>query len=93
MDGCASKSLGPENAFKVLDHAYAEAGESTRAGQRSIDEQTLSEGSLGWFALGALGLLRWRKRRSQAAWTYQSLRPTGSGKEGELPRCATDGDA
>ena len=65
----------PENAFKVLDYAYADPGEPIRAGQRSsdeqapdqdsTDEQAPEEGSLGWLALGAAGLLAWRKSRSR----------------------------
>jgi hypothetical protein len=53
----------PENAFKVLGYAYADPGEPIRAGQRSSDERAPDEGSLGWLALGAIGLLTWRKRR------------------------------
>ena len=58
-------------AFKLLDYAWADAGESIFAGQRSSDEkapdQAVEQNSLGWLALGAVGLLAWRKRRSQAA--------------------------
>ncbi len=55
----------PENAFKVLDYAYADPGERIRAGQTSSDEQSPDQGSLGWLALGAVGLLAWRKSRSR----------------------------
>jgi MYXO-CTERM domain-containing protein len=59
---------GPGNPFKVVSYAYADPGEPIRAGQRcSTDEQAPEEGSLGWLALGAAGLLAWRKRRSRAA--------------------------
>jgi hypothetical protein len=64
-------------AFKVLDFAYADPGELITAGQRppgvSEDDQDISddqgpdEGSLGGLALGAVGLLAWRKSRSRAA--------------------------
>jgi hypothetical protein len=67
----------PENAFKVIDYAYADPGEPIRAGQRSSDEQASDQGStdeqapdqgsLGGLALGAVGLLAWRKSRSRAA--------------------------
>jgi MYXO-CTERM domain-containing protein len=57
----------PENAFKVLDYAYADPGEPIRAGQTSSDEQSPAQGSLGWLALGAVGLLAWRKSRSRTA--------------------------
>jgi len=57
----------PENAFTVLDYAYADPGEPIRAGQRRSTEQIPSEGSLGGLALGAVGLLAWRKSRSLTA--------------------------
>jgi len=57
----------PENAFTVLDYAYADPGEPIRAGQRRSTEQIPSEGSLGGLALGAIGLVAWRKSRPQAA--------------------------
>lgn len=53
-------------AFRVADYAYADPGEPIRAGQRSSsDEQAPDQGSLGWLALGAAGLLAWRKSRSR----------------------------
>jgi hypothetical protein len=56
------------NSFKVLDWAYADAGEPIFAGQRSSDEQppdqAVEQNSLGWLALGAAGLLVWRKHRA-----------------------------
>jgi hypothetical protein len=62
-------------AFEVLDYAYADRGEPIRAGQTSSNEMVPEEnddivpqeGSLGWLALGAAGLLAWRKRRSRTA--------------------------
>ena len=57
----------PENAFTVLDYAYADPGEPITAGQRSSDGQAPDQGSLGWLAAGAVGLLAWRKSRSQTA--------------------------
>jgi len=66
---------GWANAFKLIDYAYADPGEPIRAGQRSSDEQAPDqgstdeqgpdEGSLGWLALGAAGLLAWRRRRAR----------------------------
>jgi len=53
-----------ENGFRVLEYAYADPGEPITAGQRSSDQQTPDEGSLGWLALGAVGLLAWRRQRS-----------------------------
>jgi hypothetical protein len=65
----------PENAFRVLDYAYADPGEPITAGQRSSNEMVPEEtddivpqeGSLGALALGAAGLLAWRKSRSRTA--------------------------
>jgi hypothetical protein len=63
--------------FKVLDFAYADPGEPITAGEGiprgSEDDQDISddqgpdEGSLGGLALGAVGLLAWRKSRSRTA--------------------------
>ena len=64
-------------AFKVLDFAYGDPGEPITAGQgiprgsegdQDIsDDQLPGEGSLGGLALGAVGLLAWRKSRSRTA--------------------------
>jgi hypothetical protein len=69
--------IPPGYAFKVLDFAYADPGEPITAGQGiprgSEDDQDISddqgpdEGSLGGLALGAVGLLAWRKSRSRTA--------------------------
>ena len=59
--------LNNNNGFMLLDYAYADPGEPITAGQRSSAGQTPDQGSLGWLALGAMGLLAWRKRRSQSA--------------------------
>jgi hypothetical protein len=61
-----------DNDFLLVDYAYADPGEPIRAGQMSSDEQapveqSPDEGSLGGLALGAAGLLAWRKRRSRTA--------------------------
>ena len=64
------------NRFVLMDYAYADPGEAIRAGQGipcgedgqdMSDEQGPDEGSLGGLALGAVGLLAWRKRRSRTA--------------------------
>lgn len=55
------------NEFKVLDYAYADPGEAIRAGQTSSDEQAVEQNSLGWLALGAVGLIAWRKTRPRDA--------------------------
>jgi hypothetical protein len=56
-----------DHDFWLIDYAYADPGEPIRAGQTSSNEMVPEEGSLGWLALGAAGLLAWRKSRSQAA--------------------------
>jgi LPXTG-motif cell wall-anchored protein len=58
---------GKNNGFRLLDYAWADAGEAIAAGQTSSDEQVPTLGSLGLLATGAVGLLLWRKRRSAAA--------------------------
>jgi hypothetical protein len=51
--------------FRLADYAYGDVGDRIRAGQTSSNEMVPGEGSLGWLALGAAGLLAWRKRRSR----------------------------
>ena len=61
--------------FKLIDYAWGDVGDRIRAGQISSDEMVPQEsndivpeeGSLGGLALGAAGLLAWRKRRSRKA--------------------------
>lgn len=48
--------------FKLLDYAYGDVGDSIAAGQRSGHDLPELE-SLGGLAVGALGLLAWRKSR------------------------------
>lgn len=58
---------GRASDFTLLDYAYADPGERLTAGQTSEgtlnDDQAPDEGSLGGLALGAVGLLAWRKSR------------------------------
>jgi hypothetical protein len=49
--------------FKLVDYAYADPGEPITAGQTSSDDSP-DQGSLGWLALGAAGLMAWRKSKS-----------------------------
>ena len=56
-----------ENAFILLGYAYGDPGEPVRAGQRWPNDQSPDQGSLGGLALGAVGLLAWRKSRSRTA--------------------------
>jgi hypothetical protein len=59
--------FNPNQVFQLKDYAYGDVGDRIRAGQISSNELVPEEGSLGWLALGAAGLLAWRKRRSRAA--------------------------
>ena len=56
----------PEYNFQLLDYAYGDVGDTIGAGQKSGHDVAGLE-SLGGLALGALGLLAWRKSRAQAA--------------------------
>ncbi len=83
FDGGSGKQYGwarvymsgyPGNGLKVLDYAFADPGERIKAGQRrpramnDVEEVVPAEGSLGLLALGAAGLIAWRKRgRAYAA--------------------------
>ena len=51
--------------FKLIDYAYGDVGDTIGAGQKSGHDKPELE-SLGGLALGALGLLTWRKSRVQA---------------------------
>ena len=65
------RGFDKHNNFQLLDYAFADPGEPIFAGQRSSDEQAPDhagvQGSLGGLALGAAGLLAWRKSRSRTA--------------------------
>jgi hypothetical protein len=52
--------------FKLIDYAYGDVGDTIGAGQKSGHDLPELE-SLGGLALGAMGLLAWRKSRSRAA--------------------------
>jgi hypothetical protein len=58
----------PVNAFKVIDYAWADPGESVTTGQKSESSDQAGavpeSGSLGLLALGAVGLMAWRRQRS-----------------------------
>jgi hypothetical protein len=53
----------PFNRMQLIDYAYADPGERIFAVQKSKDSAPAME-SLGGLALGAAGLLAWRRRRS-----------------------------
>lgn len=53
----------PENEFIVVDYAWADAGTAIQTGQTAVPEP----GSLGLLAVGAAGLLLWRKSRAKAS--------------------------
>ncbi|HEX5033559.1 MAG TPA: hypothetical protein VFW62_03695, partial [bacterium] len=57
----------PENQYEVVDYAYADPGEPIAAGQRSSAEaQIPGQGGLAILALGAAGLMAWRRQRRHA---------------------------
>ncbi len=69
--GWARVSMQPEtgtgptaNKFKLLDYAYGDPGEVVVAGQTESRSSAPALESLGGLALGAAGLLAWRKRRT-----------------------------
>jgi LPXTG-motif cell wall-anchored protein len=47
----------------VVDYAYGDPGDTVFAGQKSGDSAPRLE-SLGGLAIGAAGLLAWRRRKS-----------------------------
>ena len=54
---------GRDAGFVLLDYAYADPGEPIKPGQTSSSPvATPEKGSVGLLALGAAGLLPWRKR-------------------------------
>jgi MYXO-CTERM domain-containing protein len=53
----------PGNSFGVVDYAYGDPGEVVKAGQKRSHSSADLE-SLGGLALGAAGLLAWRRRRA-----------------------------
>jgi len=55
----------PRNQYRLIDYAYGDPGDRVRAGQKTGGHTPTSE-SLGALALGAVGLLAWRKRRVRA---------------------------
>lgn len=52
----------PGNGFTLVDYAWGDTGTAIMAGQTAVPEP----GSLGLLAIGAAGLLFWRKQRSKA---------------------------
>jgi hypothetical protein len=61
------KGREPRNFFELLDYAYGGVDEPIRTGQKHSRGQTPTQGSLGLLALGATGLLAWRKARAVGA--------------------------
>jgi hypothetical protein len=51
--------------FILRDYAYGDVGDHLKAGQTSSNDIGTEEGSLGLLAVGAVGLLAWRTRRSK----------------------------
>jgi hypothetical protein len=63
--GWARVKMGDDSRhrFILLDYAYGDPGDQVRAGDLSADEAPKLE-SLGGLAIGAAGLLAWRRRRA-----------------------------
>ena len=58
----------PENQYELVDYAYADPGEPIKAGQRrSAEAQIPAQGGLAMLALGAVGLMAWRRQRRRSA--------------------------
>lgn len=53
----------PVHNFTLVDYAYGSPGQSIQTGQTAVPEP----GSLGLLAVGAIGLLAWRRSRANAA--------------------------
>ena len=62
-------SGNPVHRFVLVDYAWGDPGDSLATGQKSSspDDVVTDSGSLGLLAVGAVGLLAWRKRRAKAA--------------------------
>ncbi len=54
----------PNNSFTIVDWAYGDVGQALKTGQISAIPEA---GSLGALALGAVGLLSWRRSRRKDA--------------------------
>ena len=59
---------GANNRFQLIDYAYGDIGDRIRAGQKAGGHAPELE-SLGGLALGATGLLAWRRRHSKKSVT------------------------
>jgi len=61
---------GRDNRYIVKDYAWGDGGDTIRTGQTSSSGDMVNtvtdSGSVGLLALGAAGLVAWRKRRKQA---------------------------
>jgi hypothetical protein len=59
-------SGAPNYRFRLIDYAWGDPGDRIRTGQKSSEANTVApvteSGSIGLLALGAAGLVAWRKR-------------------------------
>jgi hypothetical protein len=60
-----TRPSGETNPFILRDYAYGDVGDRVRAGQKSSSDIATDQSSLGWLALGAVGLLAWRGTRQK----------------------------
>jgi MYXO-CTERM domain-containing protein len=64
------KSGPPDYRFRLVDYAWGDPGDRIRTGQKTSAGNTVDgatdSASIGLLALGAAGLVAWRKRRGQA---------------------------
>jgi len=56
----------PDNKFMLVDYAYGDVGDSIKTGQKTTDSTPMRE-SLAGLALGAAGLIAWRRQRANLA--------------------------
>jgi hypothetical protein len=57
---------GDDHAVKLIDYAYGDVGDRVKVGQTRTNDMVPDKGSLAALALGAAGLVAWRKNRSRA---------------------------